>query len=429
MPKKRIASEPTEDYPDLSGWQATGPSLAVASSGAFGGLGTLVGAIILAPVIHALVRLRSVAPDAATIAELVAATLGGRAGTFTATLQTIGYAVLAVVGAQTFGLQMAAPVIDEPATVAETWTWPVYSVAALVLITLLAYALPGRVVAGLAAVLAAVGLLITFYNALAIIASVLSGTPPVDVGGEPLPTGFATASALAVLAVGLVGFDVITTRAGEVRWLGRPMGIAIGAVTLVALLVWLADHLGGTGALRLSPRQFGYIVYSMYPEAGVISMAVATVCLGFAAVLGLMWAIVRLVQGVDDRISSEAALAILLGLMAVLIVARCRDWVGIHGATNYVGELVLLLVYAVVVEASARIPGGQERSDSGTAAGESTVIWWSRILVPSALAAVALLPVVNSRFAVSAVWPLAIVAVIAAIAAAVSVMGRREAAD
>ena len=47
----------------------------------------------------------------------------------------------------------------------------------------------------------------------------------------------------------------------------------------------------------------------------------------------------------------------------------------------------------------------------------------------ASLAAVALLPVVNSRFAVSAVWPLAIVAVIAAIAAAVSVMGRREAAD
>ena len=68
-----------------------------------------------------------------------------------------------------------------------------YSVAALVLITLLAFALPGRVVAGLAAVLAAVGLLITFYIALAIIASACSGTPPVDVSGEPLPTGFATA--------------------------------------------------------------------------------------------------------------------------------------------------------------------------------------------------------------------------------------------
>jgi hypothetical protein len=297
------------------------------------------------------------------------------------------------------------------------------------LITLLAYALPGRIVAGLAAVLAAVGLLITFYNALAIIATVLSGTPPVDVGGEPLPTGFATASALAVLAVGLVGFDVITTRAGEVRWLGRPMAIAIGAVTLVALLVWLADHLGGTGPLRLSPRQFGFIVYEMYPQAGVISMTVAAVCLGFAVVLGLMWAIVRLVQRVDDRISTEAALAILLGLMAVLIVARCRDWVGIHGVTNYVGELVLVLVYAVVVEASARIPGGLERSDPGMAAGESTLIWWSRILVPSALAAVVLLPVVNSRFAGVEVWPLVIVAALAAIAAAVSVASTREPAD
>ena len=91
MPKKRVTSESGEESPALlSGWQATGPSLAVASSAVFGGLGTLLGALILAPVIHALIRLRSVAPDAATVGDLVAATLGRRVGAFTATLQTIG---------------------------------------------------------------------------------------------------------------------------------------------------------------------------------------------------------------------------------------------------------------------------------------------------------------------------------------------------
>jgi hypothetical protein len=191
------------------------------------------------------------------------------------------------------------------------------------------------------------------------------------------------------------------------------MGLAIGVVTLVALLVWYADHLGGAGELRLSASQFGFVVVEMYPGAGTIAMVVGAVCLSIAVVLALMWAIVRLVEGVDTRVGPELALAVLIGLMAVLIVARCRDWVGIQPATNYVGEILLVVTYGVVVEASARIPG------------DSTLVWWSRILVPGALAAVVLLPVVNSRFAAGAVLPLAIVAVLVGVAAAVSVSGRR----
>jgi hypothetical protein len=414
VPKKRVTSEPAEEYPDvLSGWQATGPSLAVAAQALLGGLGTLLGAAILAPVIGALVRLRSFAPGAASTSELVAATLGRQAGTFTAIVQTIGYAVLAALGAQAVGLRLTALVVDDPATLFDTWLWPMYAVAALFVITWLAFALPGRVVAGLAAVLASIGLLTYFYLALAVITSTLSGTAPVVVSGEHLPTGFASASALAVLAVGLVGFDVVTTRNREVRSLGRPMGLAIGVVTLVALLVWYADHLGGAGELRLSASQFGFVVVEMYPGAGTIAMVVGAVCLSIAVVLALMWAIVRLVEGVDTRVGPELALAVLIGLMAVLIVARCRDWVGIQPATNYVGEILLVVTYGVVVEASARIPG------------DSTLVWWSRILVPGALAAVVLLPVVNSRFAAGAVLPLAIVAVLVGVAAAVSVSGRR----
>jgi hypothetical protein len=419
VPKKRVTSEqPVEEYPDvLSGWQATGPSLAVAAQAAFGGLGTLLGAVILTPVIGALVRLRSFAPGAASVSDLVAATLGRRAGTFAAIVQTMGYAVLAAIGAQAVGHQLTVYVIDDPATLTDSWLWPLYSVAALVVIAWLAFALPGRIVAGLAAVLGGVGLLIYFYLALAVIASVFSGTAPVDVSGEHLPTGLATVSALAVLAVGLVGFDVVTTRNREVRSLGRPMTLAIGVVTLVALLVWYADHVGGAGELRLSARQFGFVVLQMYPGAGVVTMAVGVACVAIAVVLALMWAIVRLVERVKGPIGPEYALAVLLALMAMLVVARCRDWLGIHEATNYVGEILLVVTYAVVVEASARIPG------------DSTLIWWSRILVPGALATVVLLPVVNSRFAVGAVWPLVIVAGLVGVAAAVSISDRREAAD
>ncbi len=418
MPKKRVTSESGEESPALlSGWQATGPSLAVVSSAVFGGLGTLLGALILAPVIHALIRLRLVAPEAANVADLVAATLGRRAGAFTATLQTIGYAVLAALGAQTVGVHLTSYVIDDPSALSGTWLWPMYAVSALVLITLLAFSLPGRVVASLAAVLAAVGLLVYFYLALAVIARTYSGTAHVVVSEENLPSGFAMCSALAVLALGLVGFDVVTTRSREVRSLGRPMGLAVGAATLVALLVWYADHVGGGGDLRLSGSQFAFVVYQMFPEAGIISLAVGAMCLAIAIVLALMWAIVRLLEGLDTRVGPEVALAFLLGLMAVLIFARCRDWAGIDQVTDYVGEFLLLVTYAVVVEASARIPG------------DSVPIWWSRILVPSALATVVLLPVVNARFAAVAVWPLVIVGVLVGIAAAVSASSAQPSAD
>jgi hypothetical protein len=423
MPKKRVMPEHGEigekAPAQLSRWQATGPSLAVASSAVFGGLGTLLGAVILAPVIHALIRLRALTPAAASVAELVAATLGRRAGVFTATLQIIGYAVLAGLAAQNVGIQLAVHVIDDPNALAETWLWPAYAVSGLVLTTLVAFALPSRVVAGIVAVLTAVGLLIFFYLAIAVIANTVSGAAPVvTAGGEQPTTGFATASALAVLAVGLVGFDVVTTHNREVQSLGRPMGLAVGAVAVVALLVWYADHVGGAGDLRLDARQFVFVVIEMYPDLGLMSMMIGAGCLAVAVLLALMWAIVRLVDGLDTRVvSPEAALVVLLGFMVVLVVARCRDWAGIDEATDYVGEFLLVVVYAAVLEASARIPG------------DSSLIWWSRILAPSALGVVVLLPVVNSRFAVAALLPLAIVAVLVAVAAAVSMSSAREPAD
>ena len=104
-------------------------------------------------------------------------------------------------------------------------------------------------------------------------------------------------------------------------------------------------------------------------------------------------------------------------MTAVASSGRCRDWAAIDQVTDYVGEFLLLVTYAVVVEASARIPG------------DSVPIWWSRILVPSALATVVLLPVVNARFAAVAVWPLVIVGVLVGIAAAVSASSAQPSAD
>ena len=67
----------------------------------------------------------------------------------------------------------------------------------------------------------------------------------------------------------------------------------------------------------------------MYPEAGIISLAVGAMCLAIAIVLALMWAIVRLLEGLDTASVPKWRWRFLLGLMAVLIVARCRDWAGI----------------------------------------------------------------------------------------------------
>jgi hypothetical protein len=65
------------------------------------------------------------------------------------------------------------------------------------------------------------------------------------------------------------------------------------------------------------------------------------------------------------------------------------------------GALLLVVVYVMVVEASARIPD------------DSTLAWWLRMAMPAVLAAVVLVPLLSKGHSAAFVWPVAIAGVLA----------------
>jgi hypothetical protein len=69
--------------------------------------------------------------------------------------------------------------------------------------------------------------------------------------------------------------------------------------------------------------------------------------------------------------------------------------------TGGAGALLLVVVYVMVVEASARIPD------------DSTLAWWLRMAMPAVLAAVVLVPLLSKGHSAAFVWPVAIAGVLA----------------
>lgn len=123
MPKKSLRPPaPPESGPNgplLGTWQAAGLSMAVIASAAADGLGALLGAVTVIPVIYALTRLRAYAPHARSTAELIGATLGPRAGFAAGAIQLLAYLALAA----KFAVALGAVVLvdfssgDDPAKV------------------------------------------------------------------------------------------------------------------------------------------------------------------------------------------------------------------------------------------------------------------------------------------------------------------------
>lgn len=414
MPKNRIAAWPGDTTPwiGLAGWQATGLSLAVASWAMFAGLGALLGALLLAPVIFALVRLRDHAPTARSTAGLVGTTLGGRFAAFTGALQIVAYTLLAVNAAQTVGLQLTLWAVKDPG-VLDTALWPLCSVALAAAAGLATYLLPDRVIGAVVAVLAAVGMLITLFVSLAVLTRVYAGSTPIRLPADPPRTGLDTSSALILLALVLVGFELITTHNQQIRSAGRPMGLAIAATTSLAAVIWLADHFGGVGGFRLGVDQFPLIVDHFYATAGDLWLAVAIVATGSAGLLALMWAVVGAASRLAERVSVPAITTAGVVVTALLLVAFWQ-WGGLADKFIKVAALLLVVVYVLAVEAYARISN------------DSTVAWWLRLFMPAVLAAAVLLPLLDADFAATALWPVLVAAALAALcfAAAVGTAGR-----
>jgi len=403
----------TPPWTGLARWQGTGLALAVVAWGVYDGLGPLLGTVLLSPAIIALVRLRKHAPEARSTADLVGATLGLRAGMFTGALQVVAYLLLAVIAARAVSLPVAAYSVDYSA-MQDTWIWPLVAVAAVVLAGLAAYLLPDRAIGGIAVALAGLALLINFYLALAVLARVYRGAVDVPIGADDQDSGLGPSGALLTLALGLVGFELVTARNRQVTAAGRSMTTSVVAVAGCATVVWLADHLGAPHGWRLSGHQFTFVVGYLYGSSGLLWLTVASLAMFAAGLLVLMWAITVVASRLTERVPAEAVVATSIGIGAVLAIVCCRDWFGLGSHTGGAGALLLVVVYVMVVEASARIPD------------DSTLAWWLRMAMPAVLAAVVLVPLLSKGHSAAFVWPVAIAGVLAGLTIVlVSVASRR----
>jgi hypothetical protein len=403
----------TPPWTGLPRWQGTGLALAVVAWGVYDGLGALLGAVLLSPAIIALVRLRKHAPEARSTADLVGATLGNRAGMFTGALQVVAYLLLAVIAARAVSLPVAAYSVDYSA-MQDTWSWPLVAVAAVVLAGLAAYLLPDRAIGGIAVVLAGVALLINFYLALAVLARVYRGVVDVPVGADDPGAALGPSTALLTLALGLVGFELVTVRNRRITAAGRSMTTSVVAVAGCATVVWLADHLGGPHGWRLSGHQFTFVVGYLYGSSGLLWLTVASLAMFAAGLLVLMWAITVVASRLTERVPAEAVVATSIGIGAALAIVCCRDWLGLGSHTGGVGALLLMVAYVMVVEASARIPD------------DNTLAWWLRMAMPAVLAAVVLVPLLSKGHSAAFVWPVAIAGVLAGLTFVVVSVGSRR---
>jgi ethanolamine permease len=387
----------------MAGWQAAGLCLAAMCLATTRGLGALFGAAVFAPVIYALVQLRAHAPDATSTATLVASTFGPRVGAFTKALQVIGYALLAIFAAQGLGSGVVFATAERGEH-SGIWLWPLAAAAAVVVAALVVSVLPDRVLAAVAVLLALTGVLIHFYFGLAVAARFLSGMEPVmglsTLGPPSEKSDLEVFAELAGLGVTLVAFEVVTTRMPRVRSLGRPMGLAVAVVVLVAAVVWYATDLGG--AVSMSGEDFPRVVHELYGPAGSTWLLVAGLSMFAAGLLALTW-------GAKSVLDRGRAFALFVALSAVIALVLSL----LSTTFGPVGQLVLVALYVVVLIASCRIPGGD------------FITWWLRALTPIALLAVVLIPPVVSLQLV-AFEPVAIAIGLVAAAAISGPVGTRS---
>lgn len=406
----------TENRQLVPGWRALGLTLAIVMAGGAGvnGFGTVAAAIVFASVIYALVRLRSRAPGAATTGDLVASTLGRGAGSAVTVAQTAAYAALAAVGASAFGLAVLFAYVDDAAGF-DTWLWPTYGVAGLAVTATTAYVLPARVTAAIAAILAGVATLTLFYLALALIAKAL--TDP-DIAFNPIPdagpwTVLTVASALAYAAQGLIGVELITTQSDRVASIAKPMVGATVVAVVVAVVCWFAVRVADPDVARINGVWVATIATDVFGDAAWYATAVITISLSLAGLLAVMLGIVRLTGTMEARRVPEVQLVGVLAVTALLTVGACREWLHVDSTLPWVAALLLLLVYAVVIEAHARLD-------------DSQVGWWLRIVMPLVFVAMIVLPMITARSIGFMIAPLLATVVIALVAAGVGVLKERQ---
>jgi hypothetical protein len=412
MPKK-LASDSVvfgaaPEVAPIRSWQIAALSFAACGAAMHSGVGALVAMPVVATVIWALARLHRHAPSVPSTCDLVGSTLGVRAAGTAAVVQLVAYALLAVAAARTVGLLGLSGQSDLTAAMSGWW-WPALSVAAIATTGVLVWSLPTRVVAMLVAVLAAAGLLVYFYLALAVLAKVLSGTAAVQIGSPAWTSVPAGGTIIIFLGLATVAFEAPTTAADQLRSVAVPLGWSVGAAGAIAALLLVATNLGAAGGFRLDATDFGLIVPDMFGHSGFVWVIMGGAALWAAALLALTWAVLRVAR----RLTGEetATTMATLALLAILTVALCRN----SGTSDkLVAAMLLVVLYVFVAEANSRLPGAE------TAARMCRVLW------PVLLVVVVLFPLRDAEFAASALWPVVITALVVGIAASLSAIALRQ---
>ncbi|OBH41787.1 hypothetical protein [Mycobacterium mantenii] len=402
MPKKSLLAptQPDSGRVELGTWRAAGLSMALIASAASYGLGALLGAAVVIPVIYALARLRGHAPDARSTAELIGATLGPRAGFAAGLVQLLAYLALAAKFATTLGLlllQLLSPGDDPTAIV--SWL-PVGAAAVALVIGAAACWAPTRVVASLALPLVLAGLLLYVCLAVAVTALVALSTDPVVIGTAAAPRPLS--GQLVGFGLGMVGVELLTVRSARIARPGRSMSLATVVVAAAAVVLWVGDHRGVAGPWRWSAKMLAEAVPEFYADEGRRWMAVAGIALAVAAALVSGWAAVRAAAGLAVMREATPNAGLRLGVVGLVAVVAAA--VSAHGARGIglvilgAAPLLLMALYVFVTEANSRIPG------------DSVVTWWVRLLMPALAVVVVVKPLADSGFA-----PVQVATVVAAV--------------
>jgi hypothetical protein len=384
-------------------WQAAGLSLAVIAGHVLSGSGALVFGLLSIAVIWTLHRLHARAPGSRTTADLIASVPGAAPAGAISAIQFVAYVLTGAYAARSVAavalLWLTGPDFPVP-----EWLGPALAVAVVTVAAMLVAAVPTRALAPVVTVLAAVGLLVYFYVALAVIAKMASGTapiePPFDIGATAASAEWGTAALLVSLAVVFAGFEIPTAVSYRLRSVTRPLGFAVALVALCATMAWVAVNMGTTGDFRYDAVELVPLAAQLFgQQGGLWPTLAATIAEALAAVLVLTWGAMRVAR--PSRTGSPLPFAATAVTTMVLAFAVSDGWADAGAKLWGVAALLLLVVYVLAAQANSRLNNF------------STAAWALFALMGLVLAVVAFLIGVSQSW-----WPVGIAVVILAAAAA-----------